>query len=181
MMNTFWNRARERRDGEGGFTLVELLVVVVIIGILVAIAIPVFLNQREKAWESAAESDLRNAAPIAETFYSDNGAYAGLSEPGCSTSDGVGSSASRAATATAYCIETTHTKLAGDVWSLDSDIGTVQNVAAPELSSDPELVRPPHDAVGPATTALVAGPAGVPADGPAEGLEHRTRASRWSR
>jgi type IV pilus assembly protein PilA len=55
-----------------GFTLIELLVVVVIIGILAAIAIPVFLNQREKAAEAGVKSDLKNAATLQESYLVDN-------------------------------------------------------------------------------------------------------------
>jgi type IV pilus assembly protein PilA len=68
------SKIREQREEEG-FTLIELLVVVIIIGILAAIAIPVFLNQRENAWRSAVESDLRNAAMAVESFYTRQGQY----------------------------------------------------------------------------------------------------------
>ena len=68
-------KLREARQNEEGFTLIELLVVVIIIGILAAIAIPVFLNQRESAWVAAAESDARNAAIEVETYFTQNDAY----------------------------------------------------------------------------------------------------------
>jgi type IV pilus assembly protein PilA len=73
------NLAKLRQDradkGEDGFTLIELLVVVVIIGILIAIAIPLYLNYKKGANDKAAQSDLRNAIATLETCNSDNSAY----------------------------------------------------------------------------------------------------------
>jgi type IV pilus assembly protein PilA len=66
---------KAQEEHEGGFTLIELLVVIIIIGILAAIAIPVFLNQRKKGWDSAVKSDLKNAATAQETYMTDNGHY----------------------------------------------------------------------------------------------------------
>jgi type IV pilus assembly protein PilA len=64
-----------RSNEEDGFTLIELLVVIIIIGILAAIAIPVFLNQREKGWDAQAKSDARNLASMQEAYIVDNTAY----------------------------------------------------------------------------------------------------------
>src|SRR5688572_27487918 len=124
MFTSAIKRRRElARDDEGGFTLIELLVVVIIIGILAAIAIPTFLNQRKKGWESAVKSDLRNYAIVMETHLTDAGAYNGTTPtlPTPVQSDSV-TIAVPAATLTAdsYCLQGTHSKLTatGDVWSL---------------------------------------------------------------
>ena len=66
---------KPRDEREAGFTLIELLVVVAIIGILAAIAIPVFLNQRNTARNASVESDIRNVATVVETSYTQNGVY----------------------------------------------------------------------------------------------------------
>src|SRR4051812_15398111 len=62
-------------EREGGFTLIELLVVIIIIGILAAIAIPVFLNQRQKGYDAQAKSDARNLATLEETYMTDFSHY----------------------------------------------------------------------------------------------------------
>jgi len=70
----------DQEEHEGGFTLIELLVVIIIIGILAAIAIPVFLNQRNKGYDAQAKSDLRNAATVQETYLVDNDVYGTLAQ-----------------------------------------------------------------------------------------------------
>src|SRR3712207_9075253 len=72
-MHATFDRLRERHRSEEGFTLIELLVVVVIIGVLVAIAVPVYLNYRKGAANKSASADLRGAISALEQYYTDNG------------------------------------------------------------------------------------------------------------
>lgn len=67
---------RKRQENEEGFTLIELMVVVLIIAILLAIAIPTFLGARERANDRAAQSSLRNALTAAKTLFTDSQTYA---------------------------------------------------------------------------------------------------------
>ena len=60
---------------EKGFTLIELLIIIGIIGILATIAIPTFGGYRSRGFDSAAVSDLRNAALAQEAYYTDNDVY----------------------------------------------------------------------------------------------------------
>jgi type IV pilus assembly protein PilA len=67
------DRLRTKAQGESGFTLVELLVVMLILGLLAAIAIPSFFNQRDKARDADAKADARTAQTAVETYATDNG------------------------------------------------------------------------------------------------------------
>jgi type IV pilus assembly protein PilA len=125
------------RDRNEGFTLIELLVVVGILGILAAIAVPVFLNQRNKGYESQVQSNLRNAAQAVEAYATDpsvGGSYAGLDAMAGADLAPYGfrmpdylTYLTVEANATEFCIEARHESLAGsDPWMVatyDSAVG----------------------------------------------------------
>jgi len=100
------------RNTRKRFTLIELLIVVVIIGILAAIAIPKFANTKEKAYLAAMKSDLRNLVTAQEAYFSD---YGNLYAPATSnfgtnykTTTGVGISSMTATGGTGWAATASH-------------------------------------------------------------------------
>lgn len=85
-------RDKLQRKEEGGFTLIELMVVVLIIAILIAIAIPTFLGARKRAQDKQAQSNLRNALTAEKTYYVDTQAYVDNVGAGLTALQGIESS-----------------------------------------------------------------------------------------
>jgi type IV pilus assembly protein PilA len=115
------NKLRSRAQDEKGFTLIELLIVILIIGILAAIAIPAFLNQRGKAQDTEAKSQVRTMQTAEESLYTADQSYSlgllpKLVALESSLSSGKATPAVTSITADSYVVEST--SITGNVYTI---------------------------------------------------------------
>lgn len=114
-------------NDEEGLTLIELLVVIVIVSLLAAIAIPLFLAQRERGWNAQSESALRNAATAMQAAAIGDDTYAGITIPDLVANEGLKFSnnvtlAVESADEKGFCLSAYHqSSLVTTYW--DSSIG----------------------------------------------------------
>jgi type IV pilus assembly protein PilA len=118
-----------RLNRKEGFTLIELMIVIAIIGILAAIAIPQFSAYRTRSYNSAAQSDLRNMATAQEAYYVDESRYCNTVGTLASGTYGYQQSTNvtvdTAGTVTDYTISAYH--ISGDkTYSMQGPGGTVE-------------------------------------------------------
>jgi type IV pilus assembly protein PilA len=134
MIQAFFFRSPDKRYAYKGFTLLELLVTITIVGILSAIAVPQYRQYRARAFDTRARFDLETVALAEEAYFMDHESYAGCSDQGCSILPGIkrispGVSLQVQASQDAFVGIAQHAQGTGRTFTWSSDEGGLQLIA----------------------------------------------------
>ena len=120
-------KLRKRIESEKGFTLIEMLIVIIILGILIAIAVPAYLGFRERANDAAAKSNVRAAVPAVEAYGSDHDGYVNMDTAALIAIDAaIGVTVVGVPTATTYCIQAVK---GGQTWRKNGPNAVIEELA----------------------------------------------------
>jgi len=117
---------------KSGFTLLELLITLALLGIIIASAIPEYSSYKKKGYDFRAQNDMRNVAIAEEAYYMDSEEYFNCSNEECSVLPGItkiseGTQISVVSDELGFEIESTHPKGTGKTFRWDSENGGEQN------------------------------------------------------
>jgi type II secretory pathway pseudopilin PulG len=103
--------------GVGRFTVIELLIAIVAIGIVLAVAVPAYFGLRERAWDREARANVEAAVPTVDAYVREHGSYLGMTLTALREIDpAVELDTDPVVTRSTYCIEST---VHGQTWKVD--------------------------------------------------------------